>query len=136
MQLILAQKHLNELLLYAKQQPSIETCGYLLGFSSKQDHYLQSIFPMENVHKEPKNHFSFSPQEQLKVFKFLKTQSLQIIGVFHSHPQSPPILSEEDLQYIFSPHQSNLVISLHNGTHFASYRLDLDQIKEERIKIL
>lgn len=136
MQLILTQTHLHELISYIKKDPLLESCGYLLGFSSKEDHYLTHIFPMKNIHKEPKDHFAFSPHDQLKAFQFLKTQSLQIIGVFHSHPQSPPILSEEDLKYIFSPHQSNLVVSLQNGTHFASYRLALDQIKEERIKIL
>lgn len=136
MQLVLSQNHLHELLFYVKQDPSLESCGYLLGFSSRQDHYLKSIFPIKNVHQEPQDHFAFSPHDQLKAFQFLKAQSLQIIGVFHSHPQSPPILSEEDLKYIFSPHQSNLVISLQNGTHFASYRLALDQVKEERIKIL
>lgn len=136
MQLILTQKHLKQLISYVKKDPSLETCGYLLGFSSKENHYLSHIFPMKNIHSEPKNHFSFSPYDQLKVFKLTKAQSLQIIGIFHSHPHSPPLLSQEDLKYIFSPNQSNLIISLKNGIHFASYRLALHQIKEERIKIL
>lgn len=136
MQLVLTQKHLYELLSYVKQNPSFESCGYLLGISCQQNHYLKHIFPMNNVHLKPKDHFSFSPHEQLKAFQFLKAQSLEIIGVFHSHPKSPPILSEEDLKYIFSPNQSNFVISLQNGIHFASYRLTSHQVKEERIKIL
>ena len=49
---------------------------------------------MQNIHPSPTRHFSFSPQEQLRVLK--EFSHLQIIGIYHSHPLSPPTPSQED----------------------------------------
>lgn len=136
MQLMLRQHHLNELLSYAQKNPTFESCAYLLGTSDDKNNQLKQIIPMSNVHPSAEHFFAFSPNEQLRVFHLLQKLRLQIIGIFHSHPHSPPILSDEDLKYIFFPNQSNLILSLKNGPLFASYRLISDQIKEERIRIL
>lgn len=89
------------------------------------------IFPMQNVHPSPKKHFSFSAQEQLRVLK--EFSHLSIVGVYHSHPSSKPIPSQEDKDFMFFPTYSNLIVSLQNGIAFASYRKIKEKVLRESI---
>lgn len=135
MQLVLSQTHLDELLSHATQTPHLECCGYLLGLAKNQDNLLQSIIPMNNVHPTPCTHFAFSPFDQLKVAQSIRNTDLQIIGIYHSHPSSPPIPSSEDKRFAFFANQSFFIISLQDGITFASYRIKTNELKEEKIKI-
>lgn len=139
----------SQLIAHALQTPTQECCGYLLGtttppkhtsqyqsHSTPHTHYLFQLYPLPNTHPNPQHFFAFSPLSQLQVFTYLKTQqNLQIIGIYHSHPTSPPILSQTDKSYIFSPYQSNLIISLKDGIKIASYRIINQKILKENIQI-
>lgn len=135
MQLVLSQAHLDELLSHATQIPHLECCGYLLGLVKNQDNLLQSIIPMQNAHPTPRTHFAFSPLDQLKVAQSIRNTNLQIIGIYHSHPSSPPTPSEEDKRFAFFTNQSFFIISLQNGITFASYRINANEVKKEKIMI-
>ncbi|MCE3047079.1 M67 family metallopeptidase [Helicobacter kayseriensis] len=136
MQLTIPQCLYSQLIQEAKHHFPQECCGYLLGSTQGQNNLLQSYIPMPNTHKTPQTHFAFDPLDQLQAFGILKQKRLQIIGVFHSHPNSPPIPSQEDLRFSFFVTQSFLIISLKNGITFASYRINAHKAKKEKIEIL
>lgn len=89
------------------------------------------VYPMQNIHPLPKEHFSFSPKEQLKVLR--EFPHLQIIGIYHSHPSSEPIPSQEDKEYMYFETYSNLIISLKDGIAFASYRKIKQEVLNEEV---
>lgn len=136
MRLILSSQHIQELKKLAAQDPHLECCGYLLGSIQGQDNILHTIVPMQNIHPAPHTHFTFSPHDQIKVAQIIKKMPLQIIGIYHSHPSSPPLPSSQDLEFAFFAHHSFLIISLQNGITFASFRINAKKVQEERIEIL
>ncbi|WP_051420576.1 M67 family metallopeptidase [Helicobacter pametensis] len=132
----LSTQHYQALLEHATKDSKLECCGYLLGYSQQNQNILNSIYPMRNAHSFPQTHFAFVPQEQLQVFHHCKSQNLQIIGIYHSHPSSPPIPSKEDLRFAYFEELSFLIISLQYGINLASYRISHNHTREERIEIL
>lgn len=71
----------------------IEACGYLAG---KNNTILKAI-KMKNVDNSPE-HFSFDIKEQFKVLKEVRKEGLELIGIYHTHPNSPARMSEEDIR--------------------------------------
>lgn len=134
MQLIIPAYLWEKILSHAKEDAPKECCGYLLGERRGEDNLLVEVFPMQNTHPSPCKHFSFSPKDQFRVLK--EFPHLQIIGVYHSHPNSQAIASEEDKSYMFFSTYSNLIISLKNGISFASYRKIKEKLYEEKVVFL
>lgn len=131
MQLIIPPYLWEKILSHAKEQDPKECCGYLLGKREGESNVVLEICPMRNTHPLPKEHFSFSPQEQLEILK--KFSHLQIVGIYHSHPNSKPIPSQEDKEYMFFETYSNLIISPKNGIIFASYRRIGQEVLNEKV---
>jgi proteasome lid subunit RPN8/RPN11 len=57
-------------------------------------------------------HFSFDPKEQFAVVKEARNNGLTLMGVYHSHPESPARLSEEDLRLLNDPNMVYFIVSL------------------------
>lgn len=131
MQLIIPAHLWEKILSHAKEQAPKECCGYLLGRREGESNVVEEVFPMQNTHPQPKEHFSFSPKEQLRVLR--EYSHLQIIGIYHSHPSSDPIPSQEDKEYMYFETYSNLILSLKNGIAFASYRKIKQEVLNEEV---
>lgn len=133
-QLLIPSSLWEKILAHAKSQAPNECCGYMLGRSEGRGNILAHFFAMSNTHPHPQEHFSFSPLEQLKVLR--EFSHLQIIGIYHSHPHSKPIPSQEDRAFMFFESYSNLIISLQNGISFASYRKINQEVRSESVVFL
>ena len=71
----------------------------------------KTFYPMVNVDASPV-HFSFDPKEQFKVIKDARNRSEVPLVVYHSHPESPARLSNEDLRLLKDPDMVYAIISL------------------------
>lgn len=91
---------------HAEQDAPIEACGYLAGNGNK----ITEIFKLQNIDKSPE-HFSFDPKEQFKIVKEARKLGLALIAVYHSHPETPARLSEEDIRLANDPDILYLVYS-------------------------
>ena len=96
---------------HAKRLNPIESCGYLAG----KDGVISSFFPMTNIDNSPE-HFSFDPKEQFKVVKQARNENLDLLAVYHSHPNTPARLSEEDIKLFNDPNPVYLIVSLSEST--------------------
>ncbi len=97
----------NEMVAHAKQLAPVESCGYLAG----KDGQATRFYPMTNVDNSPE-HFSFDPKEQFKVLKEARNDGLTLLSVYHSHPESPARLSEEDVRLLYDPAMVYIIVSL------------------------
>jgi [CysO sulfur-carrier protein]-S-L-cysteine hydrolase len=86
-----------------------EACGYLGG----NDGVVRTFYPMTNVDASPE-HFSFDPKEQFAVVKEARAKKEELIGVYHSHPETPARLSEEDIKLFNDPNPTYVIVSLKN----------------------
>lgn len=110
-----------------------ECCGYLLGDFEKSK--VKEIFLIENIHPNPKDFFTFDPQDQIKALKLREKNHLDFIGIFHSHPHSKAYPSKEDLKYLDEGNYSYCIISL-NPQEIRSFKIHNSKVYQEKIKIL
>jgi proteasome lid subunit RPN8/RPN11 len=94
----------------AEQEAPLEACGYLAG---KED-IITTHYKMTNVDRS-ETHFSFDPREQFQVIKTIRNRGLEIIAAYHSHPESPPRPSKEDIRLAHDSSIIYVIVSLENG---------------------
>jgi len=88
-----------------------EACGILAG---SREHISRAI-PLDNAADAPDRHFRFDPKEQLEALKALDAYGLEWIGVYHSHPQTPPIPSQADIEAAVDSSLLQLIVSLQSA---------------------
>ncbi len=80
-----------------------ETCGLLIGYKkTATDIYISRLVISPNIADSAKDHFLIAPNLQFSVQKYIRNnpkKNIEIIGVFHSHPQSPAYPSGTDVLY-------------------------------------
>lgn len=86
-----------------------EACGLILG----KDSLVRAWYPCRNVHEDPVHSFLLHPQDLRKALELAERLQLEILGVWHSHPEGPALLSTEDqvgvpadwLQWLVAPRE-------------------------------
>ena len=114
-----------------------EACGFLLGTDNQRIRHITSRIEVENKSTENlRRRFVIDPLDYMKAEHFAEKDGLQLLGIYHSHPDHPAIPSEHDLEYA-QPYFSYFIHSIENGklvnTH--SYRLVQGKFIEEHFSI-
>jgi proteasome lid subunit RPN8/RPN11 len=106
-----------------------EGCGVLIGRESAGERGVHAIVPFENRREDSRrNRYLIAPEQFLAAEKEARRVGLDVIGVFHSHPDQPPAPSAFDLEHAW-PYYSYLIVSIYAGqVHDAkSWRLGEDR---------
>ena len=86
---------------------------------------------------DKRRRFEISAKDYLKSEQYAAERNLQLLGVYHSHPNHPAIPSEHD-RLAAQPYFSYVIISVMNNrtTHLRSWRLNDDfQFQEEDVAL-
>jgi proteasome lid subunit RPN8/RPN11 len=75
-----------------------EACGMLAGKDGK----VEKVYPMKNAKPGP-DYYEMDPEEQFRVMRDIRESSLQMIGLFHSHPTGQAYPSSVDVQQAYWP---------------------------------
>jgi len=116
-----------------------EGAGFLLGVDGPERRVV-SIYPLANQREEHARHnrYLISPQDYLKGEIAAEAQGLDIVGVYHSHPDHPDRPSEFDREWA-QPYFSYIITSVQAGkaVESRSWRLSEDrtQFIEEMIQM-
>jgi len=70
-----------------------EACGLLAGTGQR----ISWALPVHTRAAAPQRQFRLDPNEQLQALKKIDAAGLTWLGVYHSHPASPPIPSRADI---------------------------------------
>ena len=97
--IVLAQKEKEKLVTYAIEQQPNESCAMLLGEKIDNSWHVKEVFLTENIDKSQTN-FTISPEELLKGYKLAEKMHLELVGVFHSHPNSDTTPSNTDKKFM------------------------------------
>lgn len=97
----------NQLLHQAQLSPSQEVCG-LVG----QRGGLSECYPIENVATDASVLFALNASEQLAAFKSMEQKGQTLFAIYHSHPSSPPVPSDIDIEEANYSEALYLIISL------------------------
>lgn len=109
-----------------------EGCGVLVGVVEDGVNVATAVYPLPNVwpvEAEKPIRFRIAEQDWLAVEMEAMTADLDIIGIFHSHPDNPPIASPRDLAWASWPGYSYIITEVVAGepTHSRSWQLQPDR---------
>jgi len=99
LQLILTKAQRQLLSKEAIEKKPNETCALLFGKKDKDKITVSEIYPAENIEKSPIN-FTISNEQLIQGYKIAEDKGLDVIGIFHSHPDSEPYPSATDKKFM------------------------------------
>jgi len=111
-----------------------ECCGAMLGRLNGGSKLVTEAIPMENAYAgEQAARYELRPEDLLEADRQARARGLDLIGIFHSHPDCDAYFSATDLKNS-CPWYSFVVLSIQNGkfNHANSFLPDLDQTSAER----
>lgn len=106
-----------------------ECCGFLYGREVQGQRIVQYAIPVENKKVgDQRRRFEITPLQYLKAEQYALENELQLLGIYHSHPDHPAIASEHDLAKAL-PYFSYVIVSVISGmiADLKSWRLRDDE---------
>jgi len=138
--LIIKNEHIEQIKKQGEEGYPFEICGFLLGnIDYKNDtREVLEVYQVENQNKERANdRFEISPKDYLKVENYADSKGIQIVGIYHTHPDHPPRPSETDLMFA-QPDLSYIILAVKNGKAQDWFSWELgenNKFKQEEVKI-
>jgi len=96
---VLLQNHLELLTNHAKKIIPNESCAILFGKIENETFDVKDVFLTKNIENSPVN-FTISNDELLKAYTEAEKRKLEVVGIFHSHPDSMAYPSLTDKKYM------------------------------------
>jgi len=117
----------------ARSEAPIEACGILAGKEGK----VEKIYKMTNTNRSS-DHFMMEPKEQFAVVKDIRSSGLEMLAIYHSHPETPARPSAEDIQLALTPDVIYVIISLQNSTNPAmmGFLIEDGNVNDVTVEIL
>jgi proteasome lid subunit RPN8/RPN11 len=119
-----------------------EGCGLLLGQVTADGNLVTAVKPLPNVwpdREEQRVRFRIAENDWRDVELAAMLEGLDVIGIFHSHPDDEPVASPRDLAWASWPGYSYLITQVLQGkpTHSRSWQLAADRsgFVEEEVRI-
>ena len=98
-EIILNQEQIDILIDHSTKSHPNESCAMLLGTYDNQQWNVKKVFLTNNMEKSETN-FTISPEELLHGHQLAEKKQLELVGVFHSHPNSSAIPSDTDKKFM------------------------------------
>jgi proteasome lid subunit RPN8/RPN11 len=121
--IILKQSDKKILSQYSENQKPKESCALLFG----KDNQVLDIFLTENIEESSVN-FTISNEQLIEGYKIAEEKKMEVIGIFHSHPNSDAFPSNTDKKFM----QSNPVVwIIYSGINknFRAFILESDSVE-------
>ena len=97
--IILSEKDKEELAKYAEAEKPYESCAILVGNETDENWTVKEIVLTENTTKSEVM-FTISPDKEFEVDQKAKESNMEIVCIFHSHPESEARPSETDKKFM------------------------------------
>jgi len=123
----------EQMVAQAKALAPIEACGILAGSDSK----VEKLYKMTNVDNSS-NHFMMELREQFAVVKDIRSAGLEMLAIYHSHPETPARLSAEDIRLALTPDVIYVIVSLQNAhtVGVKGFCMENGDVSEVPVKIM
>ena len=131
--LAIKREIVKEIIAHALQEDPRECCGILAG----NDNLITHIFKLTNVEADPDKYW-MDPKEQIQTFEEIDRLNLELLGIYHSHPHSPPSPSPVDIMRAFYPTIAFFIISLldREKPELRSFEIVKRKVKEKKYRVI
>lgn len=110
--LIIPPALLQAVIAQARAELPNECCGLLAGHLQDSVGTVTKRLPLVNLSASPRE-FSSEPHSMLQAEKAMRTEKLELLAIYHSHPTSPALPSQTDLERnVHGDNMVHLIISL------------------------
>ena len=97
--IILSEKDKEELAKHAESEKPYESCAILVGNETDENWTVKEVVLTENTAKSRVT-FTISPEKEFEVDQNAKESNMEIVCIFHSHPESEARPSETDKKFM------------------------------------
>ena len=125
--IVLAQKEKDKLVTHAIGKQPNESCAMLFGKKVGDKWNVKEVFLTQNIDDSQTN-FTISPEELLKGYQIAEKNQLEVVGIFHSHPNSDAVPSNTDKKFMQNNPVPWIIFSGVNND-LKAYLLDSDVIE-------
>ena len=135
----IAKQQLDEIREHGVRDYPYECCGLLLGHYTAAGKVVTETYPISNAREESakRNRFLITPEELMKGERYARSRELEVVGFYHSHPDSPAVPSNYDLEHAW-PSYSYIIVSTSadQATDLFSWEQEADRSRfnEEEIQ--
>jgi proteasome lid subunit RPN8/RPN11 len=97
--ILISKNHIDILSKHAKNASPNESCAILFGKIEKDHFLVKDVFLTKNIENSPVN-FTISNDELIKGYQEAEKRKLDVVGIFHSHPDSEAYPSVTDQKFM------------------------------------
>jgi proteasome lid subunit RPN8/RPN11 len=137
----ISQKCVDEIRRHGEQDYPHECCGLLIGkFEDQGNKVVTETYGISNAREEEakRNRFLIRPEELLEGESYAREQQLDVVGFYHSHPDSPAAPSQYDLEHAWPTYSYIIVATTKDGSgdlRSWEQRPDRSKFEEEVLEI-
>jgi len=123
----------QDMLDQARTEAPIECCGILAGRHGRAE----KLYKMANVENRC-DHYMMAPEQQFAVAKDIRSSSLDMLAIYHSHPETPARPSAEDLRLALTPNVVYVILSLqgNNGPAVKGFQIEDSAVTEVTVQMM
>ena len=96
----------DELLAEARRLPELECCGLLAG----RDGVISAVLPARNLLASA-TAYEIEAAELFALFRRMRSEGLEHLGIYHSHPRGDNAPSPSDVERAFYPEAAYFIVS-------------------------
>lgn len=115
-----------------------EGCGLMLGHGDGATRVVEAIVEAANLNTErAADRFELDPAAFLEADEIARDRGIEVVGIFHSHPDCPPQASQFDQERAWEGY-SYLIVSVVEGAaaRHQSWVLEHEAFVEEQVEVL
>jgi proteasome lid subunit RPN8/RPN11 len=123
---------------HARETYPNECCGAMLGATGDDGKIVREAIRLQNSFEGPQAaRYELRPQDLLAADKAARERNLELIGIYHSHPDCDAYFSQTDLKNS-CPWYSFVVLSLQKGEfhHANSWLPNFDQTEAAKEELI
>jgi proteasome lid subunit RPN8/RPN11 len=126
------QKVLTAMQAHGRREEPNEACGYL----ASKDGIVSRHFELTNIDAAP-DHYSMDPAQQFATIRQIRNESMQVAGVYHTHPDTPARPSMEDIRLAYAPDLVYIIVSLMAGVEpVLAYKINQGEVVQVDLQVV
>jgi proteasome lid subunit RPN8/RPN11 len=125
---------IDEIMAHARQEAPNECCGLLIG---RRDAIHRS-HRAKNLQLSP-TRYLIDPGDHFAALREARAEKMQVIGAYHSHPETEPVMSPSDIaESVSGPRFLFLIVSLkpHAERPFGAYFVKRDRAEQVELELI
>jgi [CysO sulfur-carrier protein]-S-L-cysteine hydrolase len=102
---------LSALIEHAAQKPRLECCGLVAG----RNGVITRAFPATNAAADAAKNYEIAPEELFRLMREIRAAGLELMGIYHSHPNGSDEPSPRDVERAYYPDAAYFIVSTQAG---------------------